>query len=74
MRYAIFSDIHGNLVAWQAALADMEELETDVYVCLGDVVGYGPCPQEVLSAVREKTENLVAGYHDASIMPVTAAS
>ncbi|MEM7014827.1 MAG: metallophosphoesterase family protein, partial [Verrucomicrobiota bacterium] len=74
MRYSIFSDIHANLVAWQAALADMEELETDVYVCLGDVVGYGPCPQEVLSAIRQRTEHFVIVNHDAAASGVLSTS
>ncbi len=66
MRYAIFSDIHGNRQAWEAVLADMEDLEVQVFVCLGDVVGYGPCPQEVLNSVRSRTENIVVGNHDAA--------
>jgi predicted phosphodiesterase len=66
MRYAIFSDIHGNRQAWEAVLADMEGLEVQVFVCLGDVVGYGPCPQEVLNSVRGRTENIVIGNHDAA--------
>lgn len=74
MRYAIFSDIHGNLVAWKAALADMEELEADVLVCLGDVVGYGPCPQEVLSAIRQRTDHFVVGNHDAAASGVLDTS
>ncbi|NIP95184.1 MAG: metallophosphoesterase family protein, partial [Akkermansiaceae bacterium] len=39
MRYAIFSDLHGNRQAWEAALADMEALRAEVHVCLGDIVG-----------------------------------
>lgn len=74
MRYAIFSDIHGNLVAWKAALADMEELEADVFVCLGDVVGYGPCPREVLTAIRQRTDNFVIGNHDAAATGLLDAS
>lgn len=66
MRYAIFSDIHGNLQAWNAVLADMDELEADILVCLGDVVGYGPCPQQVLSEIRAHTDNFVVGNHDAA--------
>ena len=46
MRYAIFSDIHGNLEAWNRVLEDIQALEADVLICLGDVVGYGPKPDE----------------------------
>ena len=66
MRYAIFSDIHGNLQAWEAVLADMRVMGAEVLVCLGDVVGYGPRPQEVLDSIRAETQNLVAGNHDAA--------
>ena len=66
MRYAIFSDIHGNLPAWQRVLEDIRELEADVLFCLGDIVGYGPKPQEVLDAIRAETDYFVIGNHDAA--------
>ena len=46
MRFAIFGDIHANLEALQAVLADAEEQEATHYVCLGDVVGYTANPHE----------------------------
>ena len=70
MRYAVFSDIHANLQAWNAVLQDMRELEADVLVCLGDVIGYGPMPEEVLTAIRAETENFVIGNHDAAAVGV----
>ncbi len=66
MRYAIFSDIHGNWQAWNAVLADMYDSKVDVPVCLGDIVGYGPRPQKVLDGIREVTTNFVMGNHDAA--------
>ena len=66
MRYAIFSDVHANRQAWEAVLADALQQGTDTLVCLGDVVGYGPKPLEVLTAVREVTPNFVLGNHDAA--------
>ncbi|MFK5923148.1 MAG: metallophosphoesterase family protein [Verrucomicrobiota bacterium] len=66
MRYAIFSDIHGNLPAWKQVLADIRDLEADVLICLGDVVGYGPKPQEVLDGIRSVTDHFVLGNHDAA--------
>lgn len=66
MRYAIFSDIHGNREAWRRVLADIRSLEAEVLVCLGDVVGYGPLPEEVLSEIRAVTPNFVIGNHDAA--------
>ena len=70
MRYAIFSDIHANLPAWNAVHQDMVELQADILVCLGDVVGYGPLPREVLSAIRGVTENFVLGNHDAAAVGI----
>lgn len=66
MRYAIVSDLHANLRAWNAVLADLSEQGADVVVCLGDVVGYGPNPAEVLNAIRSVTTNFVLGNHDAA--------
>lgn len=66
MRYAIVSDIHANIRAWEAVLADIRSQSVDVIVCLGDVVGYGPKPAEVLEAVRSVTDHFVLGNHDAA--------
>ncbi len=66
MRYGIFSDIHGNLQAWEAVLADMREMGVEVFVCLGDIVGYGPQPRRVLASVRALTTNVLMGNHDAA--------
>ena len=53
MRYAIVSDIHGNQQAWKAVLEDIASVGVDETICLGDIVGYGPCPAEVLESVWE---------------------
>ncbi|MFT5470741.1 MAG: diadenosine tetraphosphatase ApaH/serine/threonine PP2A family protein phosphatase [Verrucomicrobiales bacterium] len=66
MRYAIFSDIHGNAEAWERVLEDIQLMDADVLVCLGDVVGYGPLPEEVLTDIRNHTDNFVLGNHDAA--------
>ncbi|MBG7608502.1 MAG: metallophosphoesterase family protein, partial [Verrucomicrobia bacterium] len=70
MRYAVFSDIHANLQAWDAVIKDIRELEADVLVCLGDVIGYGPKPEQVLTAIRAVTQNFVIGNHDAAAVGV----
>lgn len=62
MRYAIISDIHGNLEALQAVLADAGEV-SQVW-CLGDVVGYGPDPNECIRLLRSYEHVCVAGNHD----------
>lgn len=74
MRYAIFSDIHANAQAWPRIEADADEFDAEVFVCLGDVVGYGPKPQAVLDAIRGRTENFVLGNHDAAVTGALDAS
>lgn len=66
MRYAIFSDVHANLRAWESVLEDIRAQEVDMLICLGDVVGYGPKPVEVLDSIRAVTSNFVMGNHDAA--------
>ncbi len=67
MRYAIVSDLHANLPAWKAVLADLASLGADRIICLGDVVGYGPQPGEVLASVYRHVDALVMGNHDAVV-------
>ena len=61
---ALLSDIHGNAAALEAVLADLAERRVaDVY-CLGDLVGYGPEPNEVISLVRDANIPCVRGNYD----------
>ena len=65
MRYAIISDIHANLAAFTAVLADVKRRGgVDKFWCLGDIVGYGPDPHECLEALRQIDPICVAGNHD----------
>lgn len=64
MRYAIISDIHGNLQALEVVLEDMRRNKPDRIICLGDLVGYGANPNEVIVLVREVADLVVAGNHD----------
>ncbi len=67
MRTLILSDIHSNLTALQAVLDDAAPF--DRVFCLGDVVGYGPDPNECIDALRELPElACVKGNHDAAIL------
>lgn len=63
-RIALISDIHGNIDALKAVLADIEQQEIDEIVCLGDIVGYGAAPAECLSLVRERCALTLMGNHD----------
>lgn len=67
MRYAIFSGIQGNRQAWRVVLEDMREQQVDEPVCLGDVVGCGPSPREVLNGVRAWTEKCIMGDCEAAV-------
>ena len=65
MKLAIVSDIHANAQAWDVVAADIGRQGVEGIICLGDVVGYGPRPQEVLDALRAVTDNVILGNHDA---------
>ena len=66
-RTAILSDIHGNLSALEAVLEDIDQLNVDRIVCLGDVIGYGPEPCACLDKVMD-FEFCVLGNHDSSAL------
>lgn len=63
MRFLILSDIHANLTALDASLAEAKG-KWDKAVCLGDVVGYGPDPNEVIDRIRELDAVTIRGNHD----------
>src|SRR6187399_1331969 len=64
MRYAVIADIHANLEAFQAVLADAKAMNCTHYACLGDVVGYNANPKDCLDIVREMGMPVVKGNHD----------
>jgi predicted phosphodiesterase len=64
MRFAVFGDIHANLEALRAVLADAEARNCTHYVCLGDVVGYNANPHECVQIVRDLGCPVVKGNHD----------
>ncbi len=67
MRLAVFGDIHANLEALQAVLADMEQRRIDRFMCLGDLVGYGASPNECIELVSALPRgNCILGNHDAA--------
>lgn len=70
---AFISDIHANLEALDAVLADIEKQNVDGIYCLGDIVGYGPDPQECLQKIRAlqtsgKLLRMVCGNHDYEVV------
>jgi predicted phosphodiesterase len=64
MRYGVLSDIHANLAALEAALAYFRRLGVDGYLCAGDLVGYGPEPNECVERIAGLGARCVAGNHD----------
>lgn len=64
MRYAILGDIHANLSALEAVLEALEPLGVDSILSIGDLVGYGPSPREVLERVQAAGIVSVRGNHD----------
>lgn len=64
MRYAIFSDIHSNLEAFETVLAAYENEQVERYLCIGDIVGYAANPKECIKIIKDKKVTTVAGNHD----------
>lgn len=65
MRIGVISDVHGNKIALDEVLSDMSDV--DRIVCCGDIIGYGPRPQECVETVREKCDVYVRGNHDRDV-------
>lgn len=67
MRIALFSDIHANLPALEAVLADIDERNPDAVYCLGDLVGYNVWPNEVINLIRTRAIPTIKGNYDEGI-------
>ena len=66
-RFAIISDLHSNLEATTAVLEDIKKQGVEEIYCLGDVIGYGPNPNEVLS-LSEKFMFTIIGNHEEAVL------
>ncbi len=64
MRVAVFSDVHANKHALDAVLKDMAGRSVDRAICLGDLVGYGAFPNEVIEGIRSENIPTIAGNYD----------
>jgi len=64
LRYGVLADIHGNLHALRAALAALDGMGVRRLLCAGDVVGYGPQPNECVELLAERSVPTVSGNHD----------
>ena len=68
MKIAVISDIHGNVYALMKVLEDIENQDVDTIICLGDLVGYGPHPNEVVATIRRRKILCIKGNYDASVV------
>mgnify|MGYP001395834673 FL=1 len=67
MKIAVLSDIHSNLPALKAVLRDIENLQPDKMICLGDLVGYAPFPNEVVSIIQSLNIPVIMGNYDQGV-------
>ena len=68
LRVAVISDIHANLHALEAVLEAIDANPPDALWCLGDLVGYGPRPNEVVEIVQERATISLVGNHDLGVL------
>jgi len=68
LKVAIVSDIHSNVEAFSVVKNKIEDLGVDKIFCLGDIVGYGPNPVEILNVVRENVDACILGNHDEAVL------
>jgi diadenosine tetraphosphatase ApaH/serine/threonine PP2A family protein phosphatase len=68
MRVAVVSDIHANLPALEAVLSAIDEASPDEIWCLGDVVGYGPYPNECAALIQQRADLCLVGNHDLAVL------
>jgi putative phosphoesterase len=66
-RVAVITDIHGNLPALKASLAAIDTIGVDAIYCGGDLVGYGPHPNEVCRLIQERAIPTIYGNYDYAI-------
>ncbi|MBF0457138.1 MAG: metallophosphoesterase family protein [Nitrospirae bacterium] len=69
--YAVISDVHANLHALEAVIKDIEGRGIEEIYFSGDIVGYGPRPNECLDIILERCKILIAGNHDWAVIGYT---
>ncbi|OOM82065.1 Bis(5'-nucleosyl)-tetraphosphatase, symmetrical [Clostridium puniceum] len=68
MKIAVISDIHGNIDAFSTLLENVVKENVDTIICLGDLVGYGPYPNQVISMIRSRHILCIKGNYDSSVV------
>jgi len=67
MRIAVFSDVHSNKHALDKILTDINKQQPDKVICLGDLVGYGPRPNEVIETIKDAKIQTIMGNYDEGV-------
>lgn len=73
MRIGLLSDVHANLFALRAAITRLRGEGVDAWVCAGDLVGYGPHPNECVETIAELDATCVAGNHELMLLDALPA-
>ncbi len=68
MRIALISDIHGNMISFEAVLSALEKEQVDQIICLGDVATLGPQPRQVMKRLIALDMKIVLGNHDTFLL------
>jgi len=68
MKYAIISDIHSNYEALRCVIEDIKKEKVDKIYCCGDIVGYGPSPNECIELIQKFDILSVLGNHDVAVL------
>src|SRR3954468_18620422 len=68
MRIGLLSDVHANLFALRSAISRLRAEGVDAWVCAGDLVGYGPHPNECVETIAELGPTCVAGNHELMLL------
>ncbi|MFP4168820.1 MAG: metallophosphoesterase family protein [Desulfonatronovibrionaceae bacterium] len=69
---AVISDVHANMEALNAVWTDIQRLLPDRVICLGDIVGYGPDPEEVVRFFMHRNIPTVAGNHEQGVLGIAS--
>lgn len=72
MKIAVLGDVHGNLPALEAVLRDAKQRRAVSVWCLGDLVGYGPFPDEVVATVRDRFFLSLRGNYDTKVLRISS--
>ena len=67
MKLALFSDVHGNYDAFKKVLSDIDAAGVDQILCLGDCIGYGPEPEEVMAEIIRRQILTILGNHELAV-------